>query len=402
MKVTFNEFVDNGLYVASYYLKKEIEAITVTDLKKNMNLLAEEVYKFISCDKYKKVGSMAFYNSSYTQAPSKTLTKEYGDKAKLENIKSQFELLLDNVGNEEYCSICGEKHIKIIDVNEKYIKTISRSLMPNLTSNTFFNHANNLQFVDVCPICLFLSMLSVLNMRKSGNLLMYNSEDQLFMKELTASRQKQNRADVFNDVKEENKGNTVGLQEEIRFFIDEKEWTDKAIMVYVLNNSGQSQVYKDYILTERNLKLFKKVYSNDYIGQFNELNLFRLLLNDTLKYKYINYLVDFKNEKLKCTIEFFDFMENEVSILKKDIRDIIENVCEKIYQVSKKNDISELKSVTSLSAFEELILKYVELYKEEKKENLMTKDDFEKILDYKNWKAVKNRMIFDFITLKED
>ncbi len=401
MKVTFNEFVDNGLYVAEYYLKKKFEDISIRDLENNIDLFANHVHDFISCNKYKKIADMAFHNSSYTQVINKELKDKYKENARLESIKAQFRLIFYNLGDQEVCSICGEKHVKLIGVDEKYLSAVTRSLMPNLTANTFFNHTNNLKFLDVCPICLFLSMISVLNMRKSGNLVLFNSEDADFMKELTANRQAQNERDIFNESLEENKGNTVTVQDQIRFFISEKEWTDKSITIYEINNSGQSQTYQDYILTESNIRVFKKVCSEGFLNEFNRLNLFKLLIRDTLKYDYLKYLADFRNEKLKCEIDFFEFIDKEVSVLKQDLRDTIKNFCEKIYKVSKKNDINELKSVIDLRAFEELILKYIELYKDVKSEDLITEDEFEMFMDYRNWIHIKNRMIFNFIALKE-
>ncbi|MCG8541120.1 MAG: hypothetical protein MJA82_14480 [Clostridia bacterium] len=401
MNITFNEFVDNGLYVASYHLGKDIHEITLEDLEKNIELFSDKVYSFIECGRYKKIANMGFQNSCYTQGPNKGLIERYGKKAKLENIKSKFRLLFRNLGDEECCSICGKYNIKITGTDKEYIGMISRSLMPNLTSNTFFNCSNNLQFLDVCPICLFLSMISILNIRKSGNLLIYNSEDKEFMRHLTIYRQKENKQEIAIKAQEENNGNTIDLEEEIIHFLDCQIWTNKDIYIYIVNNSGQNQVYEDYIITEKNIKLFKKLIKNNYIDEFSNLNLFRFLLADTLKYKYLTYLIDLENEELRCSVDLFELIDRDISLLSKEIIRIIRDICYEIYSIGHENRIQELKLISSFSSLERLINKYVNSCKTLKDKNLIIKEKSQKLLNDKNWRSIKNRMIAHFIILKE-
>lgn len=401
MKITYNEFVDNGLYVAAYYLNKDIDDLDIDDLEKNINLFTDKVYEFINCAKYKKIATMAFYNSSYTQNQSNELKEKYKDKAKLESIRNQFNVLFHNVGHEEICSICNERHVKITGLDKKYVSMLSRSLMPNLTSNTFFNYSNNLQRINVCPVCIFLSMISLLNMRKEGNLIIYNSEDKEFMKELTILRQIQNERDILLDAEEINKGNTLNLQEEVLTLIKEKS-RNNHIMVYVFNNSGQSQTYEDLLLTKQNIELYKKIYITGNMEEFHRLNLFRLLLDNSIAYKYMYYIANFKDERLKSSIGLLGLLEDEVSILKKEVRESIISIGKKIYDMTSKDNIKELKSISNYNAFEDYLIKCVEEYKDKSNENLLTEEQFEILMDPKNWRNVKNRMILQFILLKED
>lgn len=399
MKVTYNEFVDNGLYVASHYLKKDISSLTVDDLKNNIDLFANKVYEFMNCEKYKKIADMAFHNSCYTQAPPKDLVAKYKENAKLENIKNQFRLFFNNLGEEEVCDICNEKHIKIDKLDKKYVSALSRSLMPNLTSNTFFNYSNNLQKVNVCPVCLFLSMISLLNMRKSGNLVLYNSEDSEFMKDLTRRRQRENEKDIMWGAEEVDKGNTINLQNEVLTFIDERA-NNNQLIVYVVNNSGQSQTYQEHLLTEKNLELFKKVYTKGYIEDFNKLNLFRLLLNNSIADKYMYYFVNFETCSMKGPVKLFELIEEEVSVLKTEVRELIARISKEIYDMTSKDDIKKLKSISNYNAFETYLVDNAENYKEKCKKNLLTEEEFEILTNYKNWQSIRTRMRIQFILLK--
>lgn len=67
MNRTYNTFVDNGLFVLTYYLNKSIEDITEKDIVDNINMMSEKLEDFFSCEKYSNLRSMTCQNSYMTQ-----------------------------------------------------------------------------------------------------------------------------------------------------------------------------------------------------------------------------------------------------------------------------------------------------------------------------------------------
>lgn len=47
MNRTYNTFVDNGLFVLTYYLNKSIEDITEKDIVDNINMMSEKLEDFL-------------------------------------------------------------------------------------------------------------------------------------------------------------------------------------------------------------------------------------------------------------------------------------------------------------------------------------------------------------------
>ena len=170
MERTYNVFIDNGLYVLGNEINKEVNEITLEDIKNSTNIFAKRFEQYANCVYYKKNVSMGFQNSAYTQGLKTKKERE----TRYEKVLNQYNLILNNIGNDEYCSICGEKHIKLnADIN--YIKSFTRCWMPHIHANTFINYINNLQMVNICPVCLYLSMISIFNFEKAGDrIILYN------------------------------------------------------------------------------------------------------------------------------------------------------------------------------------------------------------------------------------
>ncbi|AEB77516.1 hypothetical protein CbC4_5096 (plasmid) [Clostridium botulinum BKT015925] len=189
MERTYNVFIDNGLYVLANEIDKEIQDITLKDIKNSTNIFAKRFEEYASCEYYKKNVSMGFQNSAYTQALKKDKETKQENETRSEKVQNQYNLILSNMGNDEYCSICGKKHVNL-NPNINYVKSFTRCWMPHIHANTFINYINNLEMVNICPVCLYLSMISIFNFEKAGDkIILYSSDDNDFMKDYTYDKQ---------------------------------------------------------------------------------------------------------------------------------------------------------------------------------------------------------------------
>ncbi|MCD3276687.1 hypothetical protein FDC62_11430 [Clostridium botulinum] len=87
--------------------------------------------------------------------------------------------------------------------------------------------------------------------------------------------------------------------------------------------------------------------------------------------------------------------------MKKEKLDLIKEICEKIYETNDIDEIKELKSVDSGNKFEELLIEWNESYKDKKKEDLFDIDQYNMLVEFKEFKSTKNRMIIGFMNLNK-
>lgn len=387
MDRTYNVFIDNGLFVAANLLNKRIEEVSILDLQNNIGLFTDKIYEFITCNKYQKISNMIFFNSAYNN-PSFS-------KNRKEKIREQLNIIINNIGDEEYCCLCGQKHIRVSLLEGDYLSKPSRAFIINCVSNTFYNHSNNLQIVNVCPSCIFLGMLSVLNMRKSGYVILYNSEDNKYMYYITQKRQEENLIDITNNINIKD-DNTLDLQEEILDIIDERKHCNN-LKVYKIND-GKGQFYEENFLSKQDLELFYKIYIEDLLHEFNKKNLFYNMLEGNLKNVYLNKLIDFNKGDLKCSKELIMLLDKELTRLNKELNELIRDVCKNISKINNKDYLIQLKSVSNSYKFVELILKWQEEYESQTDRNLLkTQEEFDLIIDRRKYIDIKNKMIFQLI-----
>lgn len=389
MERTYNVFVDNGLFVVANLINKKIEGIEINDLKNNTELFTDKIYSFITCDKYSNIKDMSFHNSAFNNPAYRNNRRE--------EIKKQFDIIINNIGNDEYCCICGKKHIKH-NQGEEFLTKLNRAFIINSVADTFYNHSNNLQTINICPICILLGMLSTLNMRKSGYVILYNSESDDFMYNLANERQSQNLVDIVSDLKFDDK-NTIKLQDEILQFLVQKIIHKNNLKVYKINN-GKGEFYDENLLSSEDLDLFYELDIEDLLHEFNENNLFYNLLQGNLKQVYISKLVDFDKNELKCSKELIVFLEGRLSKLSIELSEIIKKVSMAINDIDNKDCLLELKKVSSANKFTELILRWVEIYKDRNGKDLMTSEEFDLLTDRMKYIGIKNKMIFELILNK--
>ena len=313
MNRTYNIFVDNGLYVLGYYLEKDIKDITFDDIKNSTGIIAELFKKYGECDYYKKNIDRGFHNSAYTQNLKK-INKTI--ETREEKVKRQYDLILNNLGEDEYCSICGEKHIKL-NIDENYRSALSRCLMPRLHSNTFINYINNLQLVNICPICIYLSMISLFNTYKSGgNLILYNSDDNNFLEDYTYKIQSQLEQNIFINAKEPKKNKTITESIEDIISFNKKDYNGYIQIISFYNGGQRSEFYKEDILSKKDIVFIKKLQDKMLLSEFKLKGLFNNLIKNKLQNNYLKYVFDNKKQDFTVSIELFKEIEEVATVAK--------------------------------------------------------------------------------------
>lgn len=395
MNRTYDTFVDNGLYVLSYYLDKNIEEITIDNIKNSTEYFSNKFVEYEKCGFYKKNIDMGFHNSQYTQTGVKGSLKK-------DNVLNQYNLLLNNIGDDEYCSICGEKHIKL-DIDEQYNKCLTRSLMPRLHSNTFMNYTNNLQRVNVCPICLYLSMLSLFNYNKAGSdIVLYDSDDNEFMEDMTYEKQLEVKQNIAMNTKEP-KGkisNFKFIQNTIEHIINSKKLYNGYIKAVSFYNGGQSEDYSEELISKKDMIFINNLMKKSLLAEFKEKYLFNKLINNQLQTNYIPYVMDFNKGELKISKELFTEIEEVYNKLSQDKLQLVKNICKKVYSTNNKDEISQLKNISSIIDFQELLIKWSAQYEKIKHENMFDSiEDFDALCNFKEFKTIKNTMLMQFMLL---
>jgi len=421
MDRTYNVFVDNGLYVLGYYLEKDIKDITIDDIKNSTEIFIKKFIEYENCNYYNKNIDMGFHNSSYTQKTkklknndinfefiknnnSKYHTNKDNDfvlEDKYSIVKYQFKTILNNIGEDEYCTVCGQKHIRT-DLDKDYISAATRSLMPRLHSNTFINYINNLQRINICPICLYLSMISLFNFTKANSfIVLYNSDNDEFMEDITYDKQIEVTQNLAIQAKEnkEKIDNISYTENIIESIINKGKLYDGYIQTVSFYNGGKDEDYSEGIISNKDLKFIKNLMGKSLLSEFKKEGLFEDLINEQIQENYISCVFDFNKEKLRVSKELFIEIEEVYSKLGGKL-ELIKDICNKIYNNNDKDEIQQLKNINNLTQFQELLLNWNEMYKNKKNINLFNKiEEFQGLCDYKDFKTVKNTMLMQFMLL---
>ena len=382
MERTYNTFVDNGLFVLAYYLEKNIDEVTIEDILNSVDLMEKEIKNTLSCEKYSSMAFSSFQNSQYTQAKKK--------------VKEQFQLILSNLGDEEYCSVCGKKHIKGHE-DLKYKKALSRCLSPTLSTNTFFNYSNNLKQLNICPICIYLSMLSFLNTRPLiGLCLLMNSDDDEFMYYITKKIYEEREQNIRLNAKKDKANKEINVyklkKEFIKDIIFNENIYDGYIEATIYLNTAHNESMQQELLTKRDIEFLRMLNKKSLLSQFDEKGLFFYILNGHLRNDYLSCV--FNKDGLKVSMELFQLIEEEYNKVGKNIIELIKRICKKVFESTETKEIADLKMIQTQSDFEELLVKWRGSI-----DNLMTLEEFEMLTDYKNYRRNKNRMLIEFYEL---
>ena len=380
MKRTYDIFADNGLFVLSYYIKKEIEDITLEDIENNVELMGRKVEEFLNCDKYSNLKTKFLPNSTVSNPSLKNV-----------KLETQLKEFLSQKG-EDYCMICGNNHANMkMDLK-------GRSYLPNRSSGTFFNFSNNLHNINVCPYCLLLTVYSVMNSRVNKYIYLYNSSDNEFMVEFTARRQEENRQDILMKAGKLNK--TQDRLETFLEMIDYDIQFDSQIEIYRFDNYNKSEDIADSEkIYSRNIKLLRKMRNKSLLNEFRSLGLTWMIIDNKLNSKYIEYIYDFDKEKLKCSEELYDFLNKEINMMDKETMDLIDRIANNISEsdLDIKKIRNGLRSVNNLKSFKSELMQILEMYYEKTEKELFNKEEYNKLTNIRKYLDIKNMMIIDLI-----
>ena len=379
MERTYDVFADNGLYVLAYYLNKEVEDVTHEDIENSIDMMGEKVEGFLDCEKYSNLKNMFLFNSTVSNPSLKGV--------KLSTALRDF---LEQKG-EEYCVTCGEYHANT-KMNFK-----GRSYLPNRPSGTFFNFSNNLHNINVCPYCLVLTTYSVMNCRVDNHVFLYNSSDDDVLKYFTKLRQTENKQDIA--IKAEKSKQNKKRLETLLELIDSNRLFESEVEIYRFNNGKTEEIPEAEKIYSENIKLLRKMENKSLLGEFRQLGLTWMIIDNKLKSNYISYVYDFENEELKCSRELFDFLNEEINMLDKNTIELIDRITKSI--VDAKLDIRKirttLRAVKSLKSFDNALMNVQEMYYEKTDERLFDKEEYNQLTNVRKYSSIKNMMIIDLI-----
>ena len=379
MELTYDAVIDNGLYVLSYYLSKDIKDITYEDIENNIDMMCDKIVDFFKCEKYANIKSMCFTNSVLTQKTDQTLA---------EKLK---EFLKDK--GDEYCAICGKHHAKIHN-------DIGRSYILNTTAHTFYNFSNNLQGLNICPYCLILTMYAGLNFRVcSGLITIYNTTNARFMKAYTKKVQKENLEDI--ELKASKSKDKHSSTEYLEKLLKDGILLKGNVEQYRFNNSGQGQEIEVNTFSNESVQLLNKLSKNALLDEFKGLGLMWNVAHKNLSNVYLYKIYDFEKEELKSSKELFDFLNIEVNKLDNKIVELIKRMSIDLKNKDSKMDIrkitSDIKTLNSFSNYDKLIINLKEDFDTKTEKSLFDVDEYVLLSDRRKWSSIKNLLLVSLI-----
>lgn len=379
MERTYDIFADNGLFILSYYLEKDVEDITYEDIYSSVELMSRKVEEFVECEKYSNLKSMFLFNSAVSNPSLKDI--------KLEDVLKGF---LDQKG-EDYCMICGQNHANL-SINLK-----GRSYLPNRPGGTYFNFSNNLHNINVCPYCLLLTTYSVMNCRVDNYVYLYNSSDDEFMIEYTAQRQEENQQDILLKAgkSKQNKNRLETLIEMLNYNIS----FDSQVEIYRFNNGKTEDIADSEKIYSKNIKLLRKMRNKALLNEFNSLGLTWMIVDNRLSSKYLNYIYDFEKNELKCTKELYNFLNMEVNMLDNNTIDLIDRITKDIVNsgLNVRKIRNSMKAVNNIKSFDSTLMQIQEMYYEKTDKPLFNKNEYNELTNIRKYNSVKNMIIIDLI-----
>lgn len=384
MKRTYNEFIDNGLFVVSHHLKKDIQDITIDDLKETTDYFANLAIKILDNEGFRNIVYTGYFSSQYEMS-YRYMNKYYKTfNERKNNVHGQYNNLLNSISNDKYCICCGEKQVNIN-------LEIGRNLMPDIVAGKFYNSANNIQIVDICPVCCYLSLLSIFNVipiiTKKGTIpscILYLSDSDNVMRKITEKNQNLILTQsILNSMEIPKRQSLVNICNDYRipeFLLKNVSFITQLNFV---NNKNGSSVEKD-IINNKKLLFINKLSSSNNIEHFFKFYLYHALIDDKSMIKSLinqekKYLEEGDIENMCDKIEEYE-IPSRINILMNKTFDMLMSAND---ETSLRKDI---KLCDSIAKFEQFLLKNYE------KSNInedLTEGEIYELTNYKYWNKYK-------------
>lgn len=286
MNRTYNFQVDNGLFVAEHILDKQYKDITIEDLRGNIDLFTDKLHEY---NKMSTLSSTTHFNTSLTQLK---IDKRH------ERLKNQLTMLLDNIGNDKNCMICGKRQVNIkADIPYS-------SLMYGLASHKRnMNMGNNLSTVDVCPVCLFLSLVSFLNTQKISFPFVYMSDSDEFMRDITSEIQLNLTKNILLDRKIKDLDKNF-IDEMVNINMSEDLYDDLGYINMITYKNAQNNYYSEINIEKDRLLMLMKVKAKGLMDEFYTRRMFRPFFDNSNIVKYMANTIKYD----KYSIELYELM----------------------------------------------------------------------------------------------
>jgi len=334
MHRTYHFQVDNGLFVAEYYLKKDYKKITTEDLRSNINLLAGKLHDY---NKLSTLSYSSHLNSALTQG--KVEERE-------ERIKGQLMLLLNSIGEDRTCIICGEKR-----VNTRAELPYSSLIYGTPSPSNFMNRGNNLRTVDICPVCLFLSLVGFLNTQKISYPFLYISDSDEFMRDITEDIQQKIGRSIMLDIKSKDMAQHLIPTLTELMDMKESEYEGLNYINLIQYANAKKNQYKESVISKKNLNFIREVKYEGLINEFYNLKLFKEIMMGNNLYNYL------AKNKIQCSIELYEKIK-EVSMGKEELK-LIEIIASKLVEkYGAEKILKELKLVKKQEDMRSLFIGY--------------------------------------------
>ncbi len=324
---TYNFQVDNGLFVAEHYTKMNYKDITLEDLQKHNDDFSDRIKMYHTSS---KLGSMTLHNSYLTQ--------------RNKDIKTQMLELLNNVGNDKACCVCGKKRVNV-DMDFAYSSLMFGTPSPD----KFINRSDNLKMIDVCPICLYLSILSFINTQKMGYAILFNTDSDEMMRDITADVQNRINKNIMLEI--EGRATERKFLETVTELKSDKEiYNDLGYVELIrFSNNPQSPTKIEMFITDNQIILLNKIKYAGLIDEFFSKNLFRSM---TRGYNLIRGLSRYED----VSVELYDILKEDY-MTKKEI-ELVEKITDKLIEFDGIKALSDLRLVVNKSDFRKFLIDY--------------------------------------------
>lgn len=384
MDRTFNTFIDNGMFIAAKLLNTIVDDLNIDSIRKNQVIFSEYLLEGLENDKnIKSSAEKMFTHNSFLNNALKKGTE------RIDKINMKMNLLLKNYDSQEkeICILCGKKS-SVKDVQA------TRSDIPAITSNTFLNYSNNLQYVNVCPECMFFTILSLFNTVNAGYLIQLNSDSVDVMEEWTNYKM-----DIF-----EYPEKPLGTYEYIKLLIKHITNTvpnvsHKYLCFTLFCNLGQKEYYKKVFISAFSMNLLYKFKENNLLNEF--LEIYPLWI---LRYSYADFLdkiISFtlnNFNKLTNRKELISIMVNNLSDLEESTDILISKIANKLLTIPKV--LEHIKKVNNYIDFIDLLTRWQLIYKSTNDSTLFDNmDEYNALINSKKWRYIKNKLITQLIIL---